>query len=76
MTTLPDSLVEDLDALLSDLAASPIECQPCDHSSDYRCRYCGARTRTNQDWQVDHYEGCELKRISDLRSRLSDVADQ
>lgn len=44
---------------------------PCENAADYCCRYCGCRTRTNRDFEINHDKDCMWLKIIQVASELS-----
>jgi hypothetical protein len=67
---IPAELLEETIEFLGSLSSDFIVFSAHRFQSDYQCRFCGARTKTNGDFDTEHYEGCELEKITSLHDRL------
>lgn len=63
-------LLSKISDFLDELIRDAIMWSPSDQHSDFRCRFCGSRTATNNDFDTTHYDSCEIHRARELRDAL------
>lgn len=60
---------------LDELIYDAIAYIPSRDFSDYQCRFCGAHTPTNNDFEVQHVPSCTIHRARELRDALIEELD-